>query len=295
MVSCAVAGVTLFIAAGPAIAQGRRGGEPVTARLPKAPALSETPVLEIKANEIKGKVSPYLYGIMTENINFCYDGGLYAEMICNRNFREMLSGLPRPTPDPSLLEVRRGRGGFVGFGTNAAAGTNALCGARRGGPGTNALAAERRDPPVGRGSRRSDGLAFWDLIQSGGGAGTMEADPSQPLNQACVNSLKLTVTGVGADGKVGVSNEGCWGMSVRPNTPYKATVWAKGGNGFTGPLTLALCSTDGKTVYAEAKIARLTDHYQKYEATTSKADGLGTDFTRTFAPYSANVLILKGE
>ena len=110
MLGCAVAGVTLFVAADPAMAQGRRGGEPVTARLPKAPALTETPVLAIKANEIKGKVSPYLYGIMTENINFCYDGGLYAEMIRNRNFKEMLSGLPRPTPDPSLLEVRRGRG-----------------------------------------------------------------------------------------------------------------------------------------------------------------------------------------
>src|SRR5215831_6684100 len=33
-----------------------------------------------------GKVSPMLYGLMTEEINHCYDGGLYAELIRNRAF-----------------------------------------------------------------------------------------------------------------------------------------------------------------------------------------------------------------
>ncbi len=35
-----------------------------------------------------GKVSPALYGLMTEEINFSYDGGLYAEMVRNRTFHE---------------------------------------------------------------------------------------------------------------------------------------------------------------------------------------------------------------
>jgi alpha-N-arabinofuranosidase len=104
----------------------------------------------------------------------------------------------------------------------------------------------------------------------------MEADPSQPLNQACINSLKLTVTSVGPDQTFGASNEGYWGMGVRPNTKYRATVWAKCGEGFTGPLTLALCSSDGKTVFAEAKIARLTDTYQKYEATLTTSASVPT-------------------
>src|SRR5512136_2864228 len=121
---CLLVTVTLF-GAGHVMAQPR-SAQPVTAQLPKAPPLpAEAPVLEIKADQVKGKVSPYLYGLMTENINFCYDGGLYAEMIRNRNFKEMLRGLPAPSPDPSLLEVRRGRGagggpgGPGGFGTNA--------------------------------------------------------------------------------------------------------------------------------------------------------------------------------
>ena len=32
------------------------------------------------------KVSPMLYGLMTEEINYSYDGGLYAELIQNRTF-----------------------------------------------------------------------------------------------------------------------------------------------------------------------------------------------------------------
>ena len=34
------------------------------------------------------KASPILYGLMTEEINFSYDGGLYAEMVRNRTFHE---------------------------------------------------------------------------------------------------------------------------------------------------------------------------------------------------------------
>ena len=34
------------------------------------------------------KVSPMLYGLMTEEINYSYDGGLYAEMVRNRTFSQ---------------------------------------------------------------------------------------------------------------------------------------------------------------------------------------------------------------
>ncbi len=38
-------------------------------------------------------VSPSLYGLMTEEINYSYDGGLYAEMVRNRTFRGDWSGI----------------------------------------------------------------------------------------------------------------------------------------------------------------------------------------------------------
>src|SRR5947209_7632154 len=34
------------------------------------------------------KVSPLHYGLMTEEINHCYDGGLYAELVQNRVFKD---------------------------------------------------------------------------------------------------------------------------------------------------------------------------------------------------------------
>jgi alpha-N-arabinofuranosidase len=40
----------------------------------------------IDAGHPSGKVSPRFCGLMTEEINHAYDGGLYAELICNRAF-----------------------------------------------------------------------------------------------------------------------------------------------------------------------------------------------------------------
>ena len=44
------------------------------------------PTITIDASTPAGKVSPLLYGLMTEEINHAYDGGLYAELIRNRAF-----------------------------------------------------------------------------------------------------------------------------------------------------------------------------------------------------------------
>jgi alpha-N-arabinofuranosidase len=45
------------------------------------------PVLQIKADQTVAKVSPMLYGLMTEEINFSYEGGIYGELIRNRTFK----------------------------------------------------------------------------------------------------------------------------------------------------------------------------------------------------------------
>jgi len=49
-----------------------------------APAI---PVLQIDAGKVTGNVSPTLYGLMTEEINFSYEGGLYGELIRDRTFK----------------------------------------------------------------------------------------------------------------------------------------------------------------------------------------------------------------
>jgi alpha-L-arabinofuranosidase len=48
--------------------------------------------LTIHADQPISQVSPTLYGLMTEEINYSYDGGLYAEMVRNRTFQSDWSG-----------------------------------------------------------------------------------------------------------------------------------------------------------------------------------------------------------
>jgi alpha-N-arabinofuranosidase len=49
-------------------------------------AAQSVATLSIDTAQPVAKVSPTLYGIMTEEINHSYDGGLYAEMVSNRTF-----------------------------------------------------------------------------------------------------------------------------------------------------------------------------------------------------------------
>jgi alpha-L-arabinofuranosidase len=44
--------------------------------------------LKIQLDKPTHAVSPILYGLMTEEINYSYDGGLYAEMVRNRTFQD---------------------------------------------------------------------------------------------------------------------------------------------------------------------------------------------------------------
>jgi len=57
-------------------------------------AAQQPPVtLTIHADQPVSPVSPTLYGLMTEEINYSYDGGLYAEMVRNRTFRSDWGGV----------------------------------------------------------------------------------------------------------------------------------------------------------------------------------------------------------
>src|ERR1700682_29525 len=53
-----------------------------------------TAQLTVNASQIVSPISPTLYGLMTEEINDSYEGGLYAEMIQNRPFHTNWEGEP---------------------------------------------------------------------------------------------------------------------------------------------------------------------------------------------------------
>jgi alpha-N-arabinofuranosidase len=65
--------ITIFAGAGAAFAQTKTS--------------APVPVLQVKAGQVTAKVSPMLYGLMTEEINYSYEGGLYGELIRNRTFK----------------------------------------------------------------------------------------------------------------------------------------------------------------------------------------------------------------
>src|SRR6266542_4019571 len=172
------------------------------ATLPRAAA----PTITVDASTSPGTVSPLLYGLMTEEINHSYDGGLYAELIRNRAFLE-----------------------------DAAA------------------------------------PAHWSAVQDDGAAATMALDPSQALSTAIGTSVRLEVTQASAGHRAGMANEGYWGIPVRPNTRYHASFFAKAAPGFTGPITVAIESEDGKTTFATGRVSGVTPAWKPYEVTLTTA------------------------
>jgi alpha-N-arabinofuranosidase len=159
-------------------------------------------VLKIAADQVAASVSPTLYGLMTEEINYSYDGGLYAELVRNRTFKW------------------------------------------------------NPNNPV-----------YWQLVQDGGGVGSMSLDTNQPLNSALTTSLKLEVSKAGRKQRVGIANDGFWGIPVKPKTRYRASFYAKAADGFKGPLTVAIASSNGATRFASATVRRVSDQWKKYEVT----------------------------
>jgi len=48
--------------------------------------------LDVEVNKPGVAVPPSFYGLMTEEINHSYDGGLFAELIQNRTFQDPAPG-----------------------------------------------------------------------------------------------------------------------------------------------------------------------------------------------------------
>ena len=204
------------------------------------PALSQTPVITLNLAKSGGSVSPMLYGLMTEEINHSYDGGLYAELIRNRIFKDN-----KTAPEGWSL---------VQDNTSAKASIKLIG------------ATEQHVPYDER------GLA---------------------INGALSTCLRLIVEK--ADGRVGVANEGYWGIPVKPSTTYNASFYIKGTdrrephrwpwepkpttpslavieNNTPGPVTVSIESNDGKTVYASGTInLEKSIYWKKYEVTLTTA------------------------
>src|SRR4030095_8519295 len=162
--------------------------------------------LTVRVDQPGVKIDPLFYGLMTEEINYSYDGGLYAELIRNRTFRN------------------------------------------------NAQNPEN-----------------WSVAKYDGGEGSITLENDPVPNTALTRALKLGATALKAKQRVGVANEGYWGIPVRPDAVYRASFYAKAASGFKGPLTVAIESNDGKIVHAKANVGQITSEWKKYSVTLRTA------------------------
>ena len=157
------------------------------------------PVLRINADQVTSEIGPTFSGMMTEEINHSYDGGLYAELVQNRVFKD------NPTA------------------------------------------------PV-----------HWSLVQTTAAIGSITLDNTNALNDELVSSLRLDVGQADKDNPVGIANDGYWGIPVKPETAYQASFYAKTSTGFKGPVVVAIVSTDGSTIFAQATVDLLGNDWRKY-------------------------------
>ena len=165
--------------------------------------------LTIGVNRPGHPISPVFYGMMTEEINHAYDGGLYAELIQNR-----------------------------------------------------ALQNDDTQP------------VHWSLVQFGT-TGTLTLDTVNPVSgTALTRCLRLEIASAAPSGRMGIANDGFWGVPVHAGTRYRASFWAKSSPGFSGPLTLTLENADGTTTYATAHVPKITTAWRKYETTLTTASSV---------------------
>jgi alpha-L-arabinofuranosidase len=107
-----------------------------------------------------------------------------------------------------------------------------------------------------------DNTAAWQLVTTGGGAGTMAVDATVPLNGNNPSSLRLEQTS--AAGTLGAANAGFWGMNFQAGHTYDLTLWARGQSVAGGALVARLENAAGSQVLAQTAVNGLTTSWNKF-------------------------------
>jgi alpha-N-arabinofuranosidase len=118
----------------------------------------------------------------------------------------------------------------------------------------------------------------WSAVTGGAGQATIALDPGHPLNTALTRALKLSVGNTGRGARVGVANDGFWGIPVHPATTYTASFFAEAD--VPGRVTASIEGTDG-TVYASGTVTRIGTSWHQYSVRlTTKRSAPDTSMAR---------------
>jgi alpha-L-arabinofuranosidase len=175
-------------------------------------------------------LNPRMYGIFLEEINHGVDGGLYAELIRNRAFEDS-----RPPEGYSLQNGtwRDAHGFSAGFS---------------------------------RYGYTTNGVPFWSLVQTGGAKGSMHLETTGGVTKESAFCLRLEVDDT-TGGRIGVANEGFFGIGIKQGEEYVFSFYAHGGDGFNGPLTVHLENATGAICSTEAKVERIGSKWEQFKTT----------------------------
>lgn len=155
--------------------------------------------LTVDTTQKVAEVSPTLYGLMTEEINFSYDGGLYAEMIRNRTF-----------------------------------------------------------------TNRWPRFEWWRVTTQGNSSAKVSGGDTGP-SKALPKSMKLEVREASKGNEAGVTNDGYWGMAVRPSETYHGSFYARPAG--VGTAHIRLVANNTAATLAETTVALTDGDWKKYEYT----------------------------
>jgi alpha-N-arabinofuranosidase len=129
--------------------------------------------------------------------------------------------------------------------------------------------------------------AHWSVVQDAGGAATISLDTTQPVSGTVLTTcLKLNAGQASAGHRIGIANDGYWGIPVKPGTVYRASFYAKTDETATGPLIISIESDDGATTFGTMQVPQVTNQWQKYTATLT---------TQNAAPSVAGRFVIATE
>lgn len=161
--------------------------------------------ITIDASDPGRPMSPSMYGIFFEDINHAADGGLYAELIRNRDFEYHRAPEDMRWIDDST--VVNPQGWKTAY-------------------------------------RRPADLQFWSLIQEGGATARMQLETAAPLHRSNPHSMRFEVLR-GTPGRAGVANGGYWGIPLRKGAAYRLSLYARKDAQASGRITATLESATG--------------------------------------------------
>ena len=208
--------------------------------------VAQTPTVTLDFTKPGANVSPMLYGLMTEEINHSYDGGLYAELIRNRIFKdnknapEAWSLVQTDSNSKAAIKLIAPTEESIAFEERGNAITGALTTCLR-------LTVENAGGQIGIAN-----AGYWGI----------------PVKPSTTYRASFYIKGTDR------RDPPRWPWEKKPTTPSPPVIE----NNTAGSIAVLIESNDGKTVYASGNIdLEKSIYWKKYEVTlTTKADVMPT-------------------